>query len=253
MIRRAEHNDNYMQISNDTVRDARLSFEARGFLVFILSMADDWSFSIKGLMAQTGLKRSVVLKLIGELRDAGYIYIKQETGKGGIFTAKTWEIYEVFTEVRFDRSRSTPKSVKTDHGENTPKSVLTVVGDDRSRKTPTSENTEVGENEPIKKTILERKTNIERNTKEKEGRNFVPPSAEEVRAYCQERGNHVDPEAFVDFYTSKGWMVGKNKMKDWKAAVRTWEKDDRQEAQKPQTIQRSANPFTELKRREGII
>jgi len=48
-------------------------------------------------------------------------------------------------------------------------------------------------------------------------------------------------------------MVGKNKMKDWKAAVRTWEKDDRQEAQKPQTIQRSANPFTELKRREGII
>lgn len=53
---------------------------------------------------------------------------------------------------------------------------------------------------------------------------FVPPSVEEVHEYCCERMNNVDAEAFVDFYASKGWMVGKNKMKDWKAAVRTWEK-----------------------------
>jgi hypothetical protein len=54
---------------------------------------------------------------------------------------------------------------------------------------------------------------------------FAPPTLEEVRAYCQERGNSVDPERWMDFYQSKGWMVGKNKMKDWKAAVRTWEKE----------------------------
>lgn len=53
---------------------------------------------------------------------------------------------------------------------------------------------------------------------------FIPPTVEEVRAYCIERGNGVDPERFVDYYTSKGWMIGKNKMKDWKAAVRTWER-----------------------------
>lgn len=53
---------------------------------------------------------------------------------------------------------------------------------------------------------------------------FVKPTIEEVRAYCVERNNNVDAESFVDFYESKGWMVGKNKMKDWKAAVRTWEK-----------------------------
>lgn len=59
---------------------------------------------------------------------------------------------------------------------------------------------------------------------------FIPPTVEEVRAYCQERGNKVDPQAFVDFYSSKGWMVGKNKMKDWKAAVRgTWEKNSKLE------------------------
>lgn len=55
---------------------------------------------------------------------------------------------------------------------------------------------------------------------------FTPPSVDEVRAYCQERRNGVDPQAFVDFYTSKGWMVGKNKMKDWRAAVRNWERKE---------------------------
>ena len=53
---------------------------------------------------------------------------------------------------------------------------------------------------------------------------FVPPTLEEVKAYILEKGYAVDAERFIDFYTSKGWMVGKNKMKDWKAAVRTWSK-----------------------------
>lgn len=55
---------------------------------------------------------------------------------------------------------------------------------------------------------------------------FSPPTVEEVREYCAERGNFVDPEAFVDFYESKGWLVGKTKMKDWKAAIRTWERSE---------------------------
>lgn len=54
---------------------------------------------------------------------------------------------------------------------------------------------------------------------------FIPPALQEVQAYCQERGNKVDPEQFVNFYSAKGWMVGKNKMKDWKACVRTWERN----------------------------
>ncbi len=58
---------------------------------------------------------------------------------------------------------------------------------------------------------------------------FVPPSVEEVRAYCEERKNGIDAESFVDFYTSKGWMIGRSKMKDWKAAVREWERRRKQE------------------------
>lgn len=54
----------------------------------------------------------------------------------------------------------------------------------------------------------------------------IPPTLEEVSAYCEERHNNIDPQVFIDFYESKGWMVGKNKMKDWKACVRTWERSD---------------------------
>ena len=53
---------------------------------------------------------------------------------------------------------------------------------------------------------------------------FTPPSVEEVRAYCKERRNGIDAQHFIDYYESNGWMVGRNKMKDWKAAVRTWER-----------------------------
>ena len=55
---------------------------------------------------------------------------------------------------------------------------------------------------------------------------FSPPSAEEIEAYCEEKGFCIDAERFVDYYASIGWRVGKNPMKDWRAAVRTWVKKD---------------------------
>lgn len=65
------------------------------------------------------------------------------------------------------------------------------------------------------------------NTKETitKGEKFKKPSFEEVRVYCEERKNEVDAQIWCDFYAAKGWMIGKNKMIDWRAAVRTWEKN----------------------------
>lgn len=63
---------------------------------------------------------------------------------------------------------------------------------------------------------------------------FIPPSLKEVEKYCQERNRGVDPDKWHNFYTAKGWMVGKNKMKDWRAAVRTWEpKQEKQYFERP--------------------
>lgn len=58
----------------------------------------------------------------------------------------------------------------------------------------------------------------------KGGKKKAPPTVDEVRAYCTERKNGIDPEAFVDFYAARGWAYGRGKpVVDWKAAVRTWE------------------------------
>ena len=62
---------------------------------------------------------------------------------------------------------------------------------------------------------------------------FKKPTFDEVNNYCLERNNNIDPEAFIAFYESKGWMVGSNKMKNWKQAMITWEK---REAKKPKTM-----------------
>lgn len=77
---------------------------------------------------------------------------------------------------------------------------------------------------------------------------FKPPTIQEVRDYCEQRGNSIDAEYFVDFYTSKNWMVGKNKMKDWKACVRTWERNSKQE--NPAKQQASRNGFHNFEQRE---
>ena len=62
----------------------------------------------------------------------------------------------------------------------------------------------------------------------KSAKRFCPPTLEEVKVYVEEKGYaFFDAERFIDFYTSKGWMVGKNKMKDWQAAVRNWHKSDK--------------------------
>lgn len=69
---------------------------------------------------------------------------------------------------------------------------------------------------------------------------FSPPTVEEVQDYCRERGNRVDASRFVDFYESKGWKVGNSPMKDWKAAVRTWEQRNDQTARSGTTSQLDA-------------
>lgn len=70
------------------------------------------------------------------------------------------------------------------------------------------------------------------SNKESKTKKFVPPTLEEIKAYCDERKNGVDPERFFNYYTSNGWMVGRNHMKDFKAAIRNWEKKDKKEEPK---------------------
>lgn len=81
----------------------------------------------------------------------------------------------------------------------------------------------------VTRTETETETDIETDTDNNIGqKRFTKPTLAEVQAYCAERGNTVDAQKFVDYYESNGWRVGKNAMKDWRAAVRTWERNNQQ-------------------------
>ena len=89
---------------------------------------------------------------------------------------------------------------------------------------------------------------LDKNRLDKNSNNtraFEKPTLDEVKAYCLERKNNVDAETFIDFYESKGWMIGKNKMKDWKAAVRTWEQN-----RKVQPVKQKGNKFSNFDQRK---
>ena len=232
MIHRAEYDKDYTRVKNGFVQDMSLSLKAKGLMLVILSLPDDWDFSIKGLSYMTNLSEQVVMKLVKELKSAGYITQKKVKNKQGQFVSYEWDVYDL-PELNKNRTSAKPNFSKTELRENR-----------------TTEKPNYGKLTPKQITNNNKELNITKDSLEQKGlpKKFTPPTVEEVRTYCQERGNSVDPEAFCDFYTSKGWKVGKNPMKDWKAAVRTWEKRDR----RPKPIKTSGNEFTELLREEGF-
>jgi len=100
-------------------------------------------------------------------------------------------------------------------------------------KTTTTTKPLVFENDENKKPNVNVNVNVNDNVNS--NKRFSPPSVSEVQAYCTERNNNVNAEQFVDFYTSKGWKVGSNPMKDWKACVRTWERNHKDKPVSPVT------------------
>ena len=220
MVHREEHGDSFTIIDNGVLQNVNLSFEARGFFAYLLSLPDDWKFTVRGLVKQTGTSKSVILRLLNELQAEGYIRLRKNKDNTGKFTASTWDVFEGGIRPESIHNTQTRNTVKTEHGEN---------GTRQSRNTakPESRNTEHGENGTIQSTN-NNKVLIEQSTKENKAKKFVPPTASEVKAYCQERNNGINPEEFIDYYASQGWKKANGRpVVDWKACMRQWEKDRR--------------------------
>ena len=94
-----------------------------------------------------------------------------------------------------------------------------VIADDISCKQMISDDSKCP-----RESRIENRESIFENENKTRAKSFIPPSAEEVAAYCLERDNGIDAQRFVTYYEARGWMLGKTKMKDWRAAVRTWER-----------------------------
>ena len=147
----------------------------------------------------------------------------------GIIVIKHWKMH---TYIQADRYRP------TDYVEE--KSMLGIKSNKAYTLDVSKMDTECIQNGYIGKDSIG-KVSIDKNSIDKDSKGesvrgekakrFYPPTLDEVKQYCEERKNNIDPMAFIDFYSSKGWMIGKNRMKDWKAAVRTWERKRKEQSQ----------------------
>ena len=155
MVHREEHNESYSIIDNAVLQNVNLSWEARGFLAYLLSLPNDWNFTVRGLVKQTGSSKNVILRLMNELKAAGYIKLERKKDKDGRFTQSSWHIYESPFENHNIQKRNT---VKTEHGENGTPCLRNTVE-------PESRLAEHGEKGTIQITNINKEL-IEQNTKE---------------------------------------------------------------------------------------
>lgn len=140
-----------------------------------------------------------------------------------------------------------------DYLSDTKKTVVTIVNYGLYQDindTETTQKRHENDTETTQKHTNKNDKNVKNDKNEKDiadkpqTQKFTPPTLEEIKDYCIERNNNVDAERFINFYQAKGWMVGKNKMKDWKASVRTWEQ--KQKEFEPQQKVSNGNVFFEL-------
>ena len=125
----------------------------------------------------------------------------------------------------------------------------TIYQDEKSMLTLKNNNVYTVDTECIQDVSkLETQVRLGKDSKGKDsiGKRFTPPTVDEVRAYCQERQNKVDPERFVDYYASQKWKKANGRpVSDWKACVRTWERDSK-------ATPRSQNKFHNFEQRENV-
>lgn len=205
-----EPRDNYQRVSKDIIFNADVDVLALGVYVKVLTVCKKWQMNVNGIAAALKLSPDRIRKVFAVLENAGYLQRKRAQGSHGHFTG--WDYF--ISSVPFTDIAKTPTSENTDDGENR-----------HSDFTDDGKMAMYNNRLDIEITDKNNNRDIERE-QPKKGR-FVPPTVDEVRAYCAERCNTVDAEAFVAFYASKGWKVGTSTMKDWRAAVITWEKREK--------------------------
>ena len=181
-----------------------------------------------------------IQKMLGASEDDLKLLVAKSfvlTFESGVIVIKHWRINNYIRNDRYHETAYQDEKSLLSLKENNAYTINSdIVGIPSGNQTVYQMETEVS----IGKDSID-KSNKERGT----SRNFVPPSLSEVKAYCQERNNGINPEQFIDFYESKGWFVGKNKMKDWKAAVRNWEQRRKEERGENDRVQETEwNPKT---------
>lgn len=200
------------------IRDGRLSLKAKGLMSLVLSLPKDWDFSIPGLLSTMNEGKASVYGALGELRKCGYCEYETKRDEKGKMAGTEYIFYEVSTLNNEDEPHPDIPHPENPHTEKRDT-------ENPHPDNPHPENRDVKDIEDIKgEDLILTPYNPPNGDGEKKTSSevFKKPTIEEVEAYIKEKGYAIDPEAFWYFYESKGWMIGKNKMKNWKAACTTW-------------------------------
>lgn len=175
-----------------------------------------------------------ISKSIAKLKKLGFV---KQVG----FDGRTRELIVCFS--KNEEQDSMDKKVKAEYSKKSslsnPKSQGSIDIYNNNKYIPSEIQDEIKENN-INKFIL--KESLQSEPAKKTPKRFIKPTLEEIKEYCQERNNGLDPEKFINYYESKGWVVGKSPMKDWKAAVRTWEKSGYNQPKAEQPTQAGTLP-----------
>ena len=211
-IRRvAEKTKNFTYMVNEIFQRPELSWRAKGLYAYLMTLPNDWVIRKADLQNRSTEGREAMERAFNELMRAGYITreIIKEKGK---FAAYNYTVYE-------STANGFPVS-------GFPSTVL-----------PVTEKPQLLITNPIPKTKEQNDIAPSGNVCDKSRQPFQKPTLDEVRTYCQERKNTVNPEQWFDHYESVGWKIGKVTMKNWQAAVRTWERNQyNKPAEKTETI-----------------
>lgn len=143
MIHRAEHDGDFSQIDNALLRDTTLSDGARSLLFFMLSMSDEWTFSVKALANQFGVDTTTIQTRLAELKRRGYLQTQRLRGEGGRFSSCTWDIYEEPPQVELSTRGE-------NHARKIPRVESTTCGINHARKNPSHKNINIKEHQDIK-------------------------------------------------------------------------------------------------------
>lgn len=197
---RVHKTKDFTVMSNHHLRDKSLTLKAKGLLSVILSLPDDWKYSIAGLAAICKEGTSAVKSALQELTDAGYVTVTKlypnQTETGRIEYA--YDIHE------------SPQAPRKQGIENLPLESQQVENQ-----------AQLSTEEPSTDKPSTKEQNIGQKPK-KSG--FKAPTRDEVRAYVKEKGYHFDPDHFFDFYEAGNWTLsGGRKITSWKRCCVTWE------------------------------
>jgi hypothetical protein len=182
-------------MANYHFRDKALSWKAKGILSTMLSLPDDWDYSLAGLATLSDDGMSATRAAIKELEKYGYLERKPIRNNGKFVD---WE-YSIYEKPQVEK----------------PVVENPQVENPQEEKPQVENHTQLSTKESSTK---------KQNTKRSSTKGFVPPTLEEIQNYCKERNNNVDAKKFFDYFSASDWVDSKgNPVRNWKQKVITWE------------------------------